>query len=105
MVNPCFAERYQDYQLAARVAGIGLRRALAELQGTPNVGARAAATTFSSPASERLKADVTDVGRGIGDVQGRIEDLIAYLATVEAKYERLWLDALAERERLEKESG
>jgi hypothetical protein len=104
MVNPCFAEQYQEYMLAARLTRMALTRALAELSDVPNIGARAAATTFASPASNRLKADMSSVGTSIGDAQTRIAELIAFLRTVEAKYERFFTEALAQRQRLENES-
>lgn len=104
MVNPCFADRYEGYMLAARFTRMALARALTELSDAPNIDARAAATTFTSPASNRLKAEMSGVGAGLGDARARIAELIAFLRTVEAKYERLFVDALAERERLEKAS-
>ncbi|GAA4463311.1 hypothetical protein [Phytohabitans houttuyneae] len=101
MINPCFADKYLAYAAAARMAQMALARARAKLDGLPDLGARAAATTFTSPASLRLKADVTDVGSGIGDARARLGELIAYLATVADKYERLGLEADAARKKLE----
>jgi hypothetical protein len=104
MVNPCFADRYQEYMLAARLTRMALVRTLTELSDVPNIDARASATTFTSPASERLKAEMSSVGASIGHAQARIAELIAFLRTVEAKYEGLFTQALAERQRLENES-
>lgn len=100
MVNPCFADRYLAYQQATRLARMGLVRALAQVRGVPDVGAATAGTTFSSPASTRLKADVAGIGTGIRDAADRIAELIAFLKTIEAKYEGFYLAAEAERERL-----
>lgn len=105
MVNPCFADKYLAYLQATQLARMGLARVLAELRGVPDVGAGAASTTFSSPASTRLKADVAGIGDGIRDAEDRIAELIAFLKTVEAKYEGLYLAAEAEREKLARESA
>jgi len=102
MVNPCLADQYLDYKLAAQITRMGLARALAALQGVPDVPSAVAAATFSSPAGNRLRTDVTNLGDGVADAETRIAELIAYLRAIEAKYERLWLAAEAERERLAK---
>ena len=96
--NPCLADQYLAYWQAAQIARMGLARALQPLGDVPNVGVAAAATTFVSPASTRLKADVTEVGDRIRDAETRVAELIAYLRTVEAKYERLYLEAMDARE-------
>lgn len=100
MVNPCLADRYFAYLQATRLTRTALARVLAELGGVPNVGASTAGTTFSSPASNRLKTEIAGIGDGIRDAQDRIAELIAFLKTVEAKYEGLYLAAEKERERL-----
>src|SRR5262249_23765965 len=100
--NPCFADKYLEYMQAAQLTRMALARVLGELRGVPDIGVRAAATTFASPASTRLKAEVTSIGTGIADAEARIVELIAYLATVQAKSRRLHLEAEAAREKLEK---
>jgi hypothetical protein len=105
MVNPCLADQYLDYWQFTRITRTSLARVLPALADIPDLGGLAAGTTFTSPASARLKSEVAGIGGGIRDAETRLAELITFLAALEAKYERLFLTASAERDRLAQEAN
>jgi hypothetical protein len=93
---------YADYMTAARMTAMQLSRARAALAAVPDLGAAAAGTTCRSPGTTRLKDKVTDIGVGVDDATGRIEELIGYLNGLAEKYEGLFQLASAREEMLAK---
>jgi hypothetical protein len=87
MFNPCLADEYAGYLAAARATAMALSRAIGQLEAVPDLGTAAAATTFDSPGTNRLKRDVTEIGTGLADATGRVNELIGYLNGLAAKYE------------------
>ncbi|MGH4018859.1 MAG: hypothetical protein ACRDT0_06375 [Pseudonocardiaceae bacterium] len=65
------------------------------LGGVASLGARAARTTFQSPAGNRLREELADIGSGLTDAEGRLRDLIAFLRMLVDKYDVEYRAALA----------
>lgn len=97
MTNQCplSSDVYFDYLHAARLVATELAKAQASLGGLPSLGARAAQTTFQSPAGNRLREELADIGSSLTDAEGRLRELIAFLRMLTDKYDVEYRAALA----------
>lgn len=92
---------YLGYLVAAQGTAMQLTQARAALATVPDVRlASAQATTFQSPGTDRLRGEIASIGDGLDAARERIDELIAYLNGLEAKYEALWLKAVEHEEEL-----
>jgi hypothetical protein len=91
---PRSSDTYFAYLNATRTTAAELARARAALGAVPDLGAAAAGTTFQSPAVDRLGRDVTGIGVGLRDADGRLAELIGFLQRIADKYDQLYHQAL-----------
>ncbi|MGH3731408.1 MAG: hypothetical protein ACRDTU_22090 [Micromonosporaceae bacterium] len=97
MAETCLSrsEVYLGYMTATQSTVMQLTRARAALTQVPDVRlVSAQATSFRSPGTNRLRREVASIGDGIAAATDRVDELIAYLEGLHAKYEALWLKAV-----------
>jgi hypothetical protein len=92
---PLSSDTYLAYLTAARTTAAELARARAALGAVPDLGAAAAGTRFQSPAGDRLRRDLTGIGVGLRDAEGRLAELVAFLQRIADRYDQLFRQALA----------
>lgn len=97
MANQCplSSDVYFDYLHTARLVATELAKAQSVLSGQSGLGARAARTTFQSPAGNRLREELADIGGSLTDAEGRLGELIAFLRMLTDKYDVEYRAALA----------